>query len=180
MRRIVFKYDNEIYRGEVIPDKSFWGNHKVISGNMIISYNLIKKQIIKIDMLLREQISKDYMIAFKAKNTVAKGLLSVVKGEIQTIEKNKVRELTDEEVMAILLKTAKSLKETIKYGGLQAKLELAIIESYLPTQMSREEVTVKITSMIDSGVTQMGIVMKEFAGFNDKKMVSEIFKELTK
>jgi len=180
MRRIVFKYNNEVFRGEVIPDKSFWGNHKVISGNMIISYNLIEKQIIKIDMLLREQISKDYMTAFKERNAVAKGLLSVIKGEIQTIEKNKIKELSDEEVMAILLKTAKSLKETIKYGGVQASLELAIVEAYLPKQMSREEVTEKLTDLINSGVTQMGVVMKEFAGFNDKKMVSEIFRELTK
>ena len=82
--------------------------------------------------------------------------------------------------MAILLKTAKSLKETIKHGGLQAKLELAIVEAYLPKQMSREEVTEKLTDLINSGVTQMGVVMKEFAGFNDKKMVSEIFRELTK
>ena len=38
--------------------------------------------------MIKEQINKDYMTAFKAKNVVAKNLLSVVKGEIQTIEKN--------------------------------------------------------------------------------------------
>lgn len=131
-------------------------------------------------MKLREQINKDYMIAFKERNPVAKNLLSVIKGEIQTIEKNKCKELSDEEVMAILLKTAKSLKETIKFGGEQAKIELEIVESYLPKQMSREEVTEKISNLIESGVTQMGVIMKEFAGFNDKKMVSEIFKEMVK
>lgn len=131
-------------------------------------------------MKLREQISKDYMIAFKERNAVAKTILSVVKSDIQTIEKNKCKELSDEEVMAILLKTAKSLKETIKYGGEQSKLELEIVESYLPKQMSREEVTERLTELVKSGVTQMGVIMKEFAGFNDKKMVSEIFRELTK
>jgi uncharacterized protein YqeY len=39
-------------------------------------------------MSLKEKISKDYMTAFKERNAVAKNLLSVVKGEIQTIEKN--------------------------------------------------------------------------------------------
>jgi len=180
MRNITFEYYGEVYKGIVVPDKRFYGDYKVISDNMILSYKLIEKQIIKIDMLLREQISKDYMKAFKERNPVAKTILSVVKGEIQTIEKNKVKELSDEEVMAILLKTAKSLKETIKYGGVQASLELAIVEAYLPKQMSREEVTEKLTDLINSGVTQMGVVMKEFAGFNDKKMVSEIFRELTK
>ncbi len=129
-------------------------------------------------MKLREKISKDYMTAFKARNTVAKNILSVVKSDIQTIEKNKCKELSDEEVMAILLKTAKSLKETIKFGGEQAKIELEIVESYLPKQMSREEVTEKISSLVDSGVTKIGDIMKEFAGFNDKKMVSEIIREV--
>jgi uncharacterized protein YqeY len=65
-------------------------------------------------MTLKEKISKDYMIAFKEKNAVSKNLLSVIKGEIQTVEKNKsVENLSDEDVMKILTKTAKSLKETI-------------------------------------------------------------------
>ena len=93
MRNITFEYYGEVYQGIVVPDKSFYGNYKVISDNMILSYKLIEKQIIKIDMLLREQISKDYMKAFKERNPVAKTILSVVKGEIQTIEKNKVKEL---------------------------------------------------------------------------------------
>ena len=62
---------------------------------------------------LKEKISADYMSAFKAKNTVAKNLLSVIKGEIQTIEKNTgIETLSDEEVTKILNKTVKSLKET--------------------------------------------------------------------
>jgi uncharacterized protein YqeY len=48
-------------------------------------------------MKLREQINTDYMTAFKSKNTVAKNLLSVIKGEIQTIEKNVGTELSDED-----------------------------------------------------------------------------------
>ena len=37
--------------------------------------------------MLKEQINKDYMVAFKNKDVVSKNLLSVIKGEIQTIEK---------------------------------------------------------------------------------------------
>ena len=62
--------------------------------------------------MIKEQINKDYMTAFKAKNTVAKNLLSVIKGEIQTQEKNTgVDNLSDEEVLKILTKTAKSLSQ---------------------------------------------------------------------
>lgn len=141
--------------------------------------------------MIKEQINKDYMIAFKAKNTVAKNLLSVVKGEIQTVEKNTgVDNLSDEDVLKILTKTAKSLNETIKSLSpidgkgediVQACAELAIIECCLPKQMSREEVTAKVTELVNSGVTQIGAIMKEFATLPaDKKMVSESIKEVIK
>jgi len=39
-------------------------------------------------LTLKEKINADYMTAFRAKNTVAKNLLSVIKGEIQTTEKS--------------------------------------------------------------------------------------------
>jgi hypothetical protein len=132
------------------------------------------------------------MTAFKSKNTVAKNLLSVVKGEIQTIEKNTgVENMSDEDVLKILQKSAKSLRETISslektQTGMyftndlvSAKEELSIIESYLPKQMSKEEVTEKVTEIVNSGVTNIGLIMKEFATLPvDKKLVSEIAKSL--
>jgi uncharacterized protein YqeY len=130
-------------------------------------------------MKLREQINKDYMTAFKEKNTVAKNLLSVIKGEIQTTEKNVGSELSDEDVIKILQKSAKSLKEMVASGSEQAKEELTIVEAYLPKQMSKDEVTQKVTELVNSGVTQMGAIMKEFASLPaDKKVVSEVVREI--
>ena len=141
--------------------------------------------------MIKEQINKDYMAAFKAKNTVSKNLLSVVKGEIQTIEKNTgVENMSDEDVLKILTKTAKSLNETIKSLSpidgkgeelVQACYELVIVQGYLPKQMSKEEVTAKVTELVNSGVTQIGAIMKEFANLPaDKKLVSEAIKEIVK
>jgi len=141
--------------------------------------------------MIKEQINKDYMTAFKEKNTVAKNLLSVVKGEIQTIEKNTgVDNLSDEEVLKILTKTAKSLNETIKALSpidgkgddiVQACAELAIVQCYLPTQMTKEEVIEKVTEIVNSGVTNIGSIMKEFSQLSaDKKVVSEVIKEILK
>lgn len=181
MKSISFLFDNKCYKGLLIPDKQFYGGYKVSSGNMTISYELIKNQIIEIKMKLREQINTDFMTAFKAKNTVAKNLLSVVRGEIQTTEKNTGKELSDEEVLAILTKTTKSLKEMVANGSEQAKIELEIIESYLPKQMSKEEVAAKVAEVINSGATNIGAIMKEFATLPaDKKMVSEVARELLK
>lgn len=137
--------------------------------------------------MIKEQINKDYMTAFKMKNTVAKNLLSVVKGEIQTAEKNTgVENLSDEDVLKILTKASKSLKETIKSLApidgkgediVQACAELAIIESYLPKQMTKLEIESKVDELLSSGITQIGQIMKEFAQLPvDKKIVSEVVK----
>ena len=139
-------------------------------------------------MKLKEKINKDYIEAFKAKNTVAKNLLSVIKGEIQTIEKNtSVENLSDEDVTKILNKSVKSFKETIKSlapidgngeGIVQAVVELAIVESYLPTQLSVEEIQSKIDALVMSGVKNLGMIMKEFNSLPvDKKVVSELVKK---
>ena len=142
--------------------------------------------------MIKEQINKDYMTAFKMKNTVAKNLLSVVKGEIQTVEKNTgVENMSDEDVLKILTKTSKSLKETIaslekNQSGMfvtndlvAAKEEFDIVSSYLPKQMSKEEITQKVTELVNSGVTNIGSIMKEFSQLPaDKKMVSEVVKEV--
>jgi uncharacterized protein YqeY len=146
---------------------------------------------IKIKKMIKEKVNADYIQAFKEKNTVKKNLLSVVKSEITTIEKNtSVENLSDADVIKILNKTAKSLNETIKALSpidgkgedlVQACAELAIIQCYLPTLMSKEEVTAKVTELVNSGITQIGAIMKEFASLPaDKKMVSESIKELIK
>jgi uncharacterized protein YqeY len=134
-------------------------------------------------MTLKEKINADFMTAFKSKNMVAKSILSVVKGEIQNVEKNVGTDnLSDAEVTKILTKTVKSLKETIALtNDEKSKVELSVIEVYLPTQMSKEEVTAKVTELANSGITQIGAIMKEFATLPaDKKMVSESIKEVIK
>jgi hypothetical protein len=132
-------------------------------------------------MTLKERINADYMTAFKAKDSVAKNLLSVIKGEIQTIEKNtSIENMSDEDVTKILNKTLKSLKETLSASdSVDTKLELAIIEAYLPKQLSKEEIFAKVTDLKIAGVTNIGQIMKEFATLPvDRKVVSEVIKEV--
>lgn len=134
-------------------------------------------------MTQKEKIEKDYIVAFKAKNTIAKSLLSVVKGDIQNIEKNIGQSpLSDAEVNKILAKVSKNLKETISQSNdEESKAQLLIVESYLPKQMSKEEVTSKVTELVGSGITSIGEIMKAFATLPaDKKMVSETIKEVVK
>lgn len=127
-------------------------------------------------MKLKEQISTDYITAMKEKNVPAKNLLSVVKGDIQNLEKELREDCTDEDVIKILTKTAKNLKEV---NDDESKIQLAIVEGYLPKQMSREEIVLKVTELVNSGITNIGGIMKEFAILPvDKKIVSEVIKEV--
>lgn len=138
-------------------------------------------------MTLKEQINKNFIKAMKEKNSVEKNLLSVIKGEIQTVEKNIPTEnLSDIEVTKILNKLVKSLNETLIQltsiegqadNMLKTSLELATIQSYLPKQMSELDVIQKIDELFSKGITNIGQVMKEFSLLQvDKKMVSDILK----
>ena len=131
-------------------------------------------------MTLKEKINSEFVTAFKEKNTLKKSLLSVVKGEIQTSEKNtNVQNMSDEDVLKILNKFAKSIKENISCGDEVAKKELEIIQSYLPKEMSDYEIESKISEIVGSGVTNIGQIMKEFVGLQaDKRKVSDIAKKV--
>lgn len=134
-------------------------------------------------MTQKEKIEKDYIVAFKSRNTVAKNLLSVVKGEIQNTEKSiNQSPLSDIEVNKILNKTLKNLKDTISQSDdEESKSQLLIIEDYLPKQMSREEIFNKVTDIVNSGITNIGGIMKEFSTLSaDRKMVSDVIKEIVK
>lgn len=129
---------------------------------------------------LKEEISKDYMKAFKARKDLDKKLLSVVKGEIQTLEKNmRVETLSDKEVTKILNKMSKSLKESLSNGDEVAKEELEIISKYLPKEMSEIEIKEKVSQFIKDGVDNIGGIMKKFSKLPaDKKLVSKYFREI--
>lgn len=133
-------------------------------------------------MTLKNQISSDYLVAFKSKDQISKSILSVIKGEIQTQEKNlSISDLSDGDVIKILNKTVKSLNETIsKSGDLESKLQLEVVSKYLPKQMSESEISEIVSGMIsENSDIKIGDIMKKFAGVNaDKKLVSQIFNRL--
>ncbi len=125
-------------------------------------------------MPLKEQILQNFKEAFKAGDTQRKDTLALLKGAIQNkeIEKGKKEEgLSDEEVLEVLFTEAKKRKDAMyeyeKAGrseqAEQEKAELAVIEGYLPEQMSAEEVRAEVGSVITetgaSGLQDMGKVM---------------------
>jgi uncharacterized protein YqeY len=131
-------------------------------------------------MTLKEQISKDFMTAFKEGESgrERKNFLGVIKGEIQTAE-GRGTEPTDENVLSILKKVEKSLKQT---NTEESKKELTFIEGYLPQMMSEEDIRKVVMTLVSGGATNIGQIMgqfnKNYKGKADNKIVSQVAKEL--
>ncbi len=123
---------------------------------------------------------------------VIRGLLSAVK----QVEIDSQKTLNAEDTISILQKEAKkrreSIDEALKVGRSeiadQEKIELAIIEGFLPTQLSREQVAIFVQETIaQTGVTSpkeigklMGALMPKVKGLADGKLVNEVVRELLK
>lgn len=129
-------------------------------------------------MSLKERINQDFLDAFKNRDSQRKSFLGVLKGEIQN-EEGRSGPATDEKVLAILKKMEKSLSMVESEDN---KRELGYLEPYLPKLMSRDDISVIVKQLIESGSNNMGLIMKEFnksySGKADNKMVSDVTKEL--
>lgn len=133
--------------------------------------------------MLKEKINADFIAAMKNKDVVKKNLLSVIRGEIQTIEKNNgIDNLSDDDIMNILNKIAKSLRESIKTSPTdELNEELIIVESYLPKQMTQEEITIIVKQLIEEKDLNIAEVMRHFGNLPaDRKEVSSIYHSLKK
>ena len=109
--------------------------------------------------------------AMKAKDSIRLGVVRMLRAEFQKAEISKKADLTPEEELTVLSRQAKQRRESITAFTDAGRTELAekeqaelvVLESYLPKQMSKEEV-IELTKAIiaETGATQksdMGKVM---------------------
>ncbi len=145
-------------------------------------------------MGLKERLKADMKEAMKAKDKIKLSTIRMINSLIKNAEIEKRGELTDEEIIQLLMKYAKQRKESIEMyekGGRQdlvekEKAELAVVESYLPKQMSEEEIREIVKQTIEevgaSSIKDMGKVMKavmpKVKGRADGSVVNRIVKEL--
>lgn len=144
-------------------------------------------------MPLEQKLKEDLKTAMKAGDPVRVGVLRMLNAALQNrrIEKGKDAVLSDEEVTEALRREQKKRKESVEAfekGGRpelakNEKSELAIIEVYLPKQMSREETAVAVEKIMagladksNAGLV-MKAVMQELKGKADGRLINEIVKE---
>lgn len=132
--------------------------------------------------------------AMKAKDKPRLSILRQVHGEIKNIEVNERRGITDADVDAMLKRLIKQTKETldgsIKAGNDQERTDtlaeqVAILESYLPRQISGGELEELINATIaETGATSkkdmgriMGALTKATGGNFDKAQAAKLLGE---
>lgn len=141
-----------------------------------------------------EKINEDLKNAMKEKDTFKLSVLRMLKSALQLEQIAKKHELDDNEISAVLKKQVKvrkdSLEEYKKYDKAELveslEKEIAILDAYLPEEMSESEITKVVEAVIDevkpTSMEDMGIVMKkvneQLIGKNaDMSLVSKLVKE---
>jgi len=144
-------------------------------------------------MAIKDKIEKDSLEAAKAKDKVKLATLRLLKSELENKRIAKMKDLKDEDTIAVLKTEAKKRKEAIESfeaGGREEmaqaeNAELEIIESYLPEQMSAEDVEEAVKEIIEKIPEEerdfgkvMGMVMAELKGKADGQVVNQAVKKI--
>jgi len=144
-------------------------------------------------MSIKEKIEKDFLEAARAKDKVRLATLRLLKSSLENKRIEKMKDLSDDDQMAVLKTEAKKRKEAIESfqaGGREEmaqaeKAELEIIEGYLPEQMSEEDIEKKIKEVVDKIPEEerdfgkvMSMAMKELNGQADGQVVNQIVKKI--
>lgn len=122
-------------------------------------------------MSIKDQLGADLKNAMRAKDKVRLGAIRMLRAAILEREKSGSGDVSDEEVIAILQKQAKQRRDSIKqYNDADRRdlaeteeAELAVIEDYLPAQLSDDELRRAVAEIVKStgatGMQDMGKVM---------------------
>lgn len=141
---------------------------------------------------LKETISEATKTAMKAREKERVATLRMVNAEIKRIEVDERRELSDDDVLNILNKMVKQRQDALKQytdAGRQEladqeAYEIALIQEFLPQQLSEDELSSLIEKIItDSGAAGMqdmgkvmGVLKNEAQGRADMGRASALVK----
>ena len=146
-------------------------------------------------MSLENTISEAIKTAMREKDKVALDALRAVKAQILLLKTEaKGAEVSAEQEIAILQRMIKQRKDSFEQFSAQGRTDLAdvetaqtaVIEKFLPKQLTAEELETEIRSIIaETGAESMkdlgkvmGMASKSLAGKSDGKSISEMVKKL--
>ena len=143
-------------------------------------------------MTLKQQITEDMKTAMRAKETARLGAIRLLLSAMKQREVDERIELTDADIVAIIEKMLKQRRDSIsQYEAAKRqdladveKFEVTVLQTYMPQQLSEDEIISAITEVISStgatGPQDMGKVMAaikpKLAGRADMGKVSGLIK----
>ena len=143
--------------------------------------------------MLAERINNDLKEAMKNKDSFKLGVIRMLKGAMQLAKPNPREELTDDDVIGVVSKQIKMRKDAIEQFEAagredlvnQNKKEVEILSSYMPEEMSLEELNKTIDKVFDevkpTSSKDMGLIMKSISplvkGRADMSLVNKLIKE---
>ena len=143
---------------------------------------------------LKETLANDLKCAMKEKDVIRKNTVQMVRSAILQYEKDNLKELDDDGVLDIIAKELKKRRDVLPeyeksnredlIDGI--KREIEILLSYLPKQLTEEELEKIVKEAVSktnaSSLKDMGKIMQEVMpkvkGRADGKMINEIAKRL--
>ncbi len=145
-------------------------------------------------MSLKEKLAEDLKQAMKNKDQLRKNVITMIRADVKQTEVDKRIELNDSDIIDIISKQAKQRRDALaefEKGGRsdlmeQAQQEINTLLTYLPEQLSEEEIVKIVGETISeigaSSIKEMGKVMAavlpKVKGKADGKLVNEAVKRL--
>ena len=143
---------------------------------------------------LKQKLSDDLKKAMRSGDTVRRGAIRMLMAAINNAEIARQAKLEDSDIFGVIAKEVRQRRESIeafKQGNRQdlvdkEEAELAILQEYLPQQMTREEVAKAARKVIaevgaegpgDKGKV-MPVLMAQLKGQADGREINEVVSEL--
>ena len=144
-------------------------------------------------MTIREQLEADAKTALKARDRLRLEVVRMVRSQVKYMEISKGHDLSDEEVIDVLVSALKARRETLDFSEKsgredlieKARQEIQIIEAYLPQQLSESELQELINQAVgETGASDpkdmgrvMGVLMPRVKGRADGKLVNILVRQ---
>ena len=150
-------------------------------------------------MGLKEQLVEDMKSAMRSKETARLDTIRLLRASIQRLEVDRTDrknpnygvEITENDYIGAVHQEIKQRRDSIEAfekGGREdlaekERVEMTIMEQYLPRQLSREEIVAALTPLVEREGKDfrkiMPLASKELKGKADGRLINEVVKELT-
>jgi len=143
---------------------------------------------------LKKKLQEDLKTAMREKDSFKRDTIRFLMSAIKQVEVDSRKELSDEDIIKIIQKSIKQREESAvqyKEAGREdlydkETKEAEILKSYLPKQLSDEELEAEVKKIIEEvGATSlkdmgkiMGVATKKLAGVADGKRINQMVKKI--